>query len=229
MTTVVILQPGYLPWLGFFDQMRRSDVFVYYDDVQFDKHGWRNRNRIKTPAGPLWLSVPVLHSGRHGQPILEVEIDNRLPWARKQISSIRQNYAKAPYLDDYLPGLNAVLQRSWKYLVDLDMRVVELMGTWLDIQPRIARSSELGIEGKKSARLLDICRHFGADCYISGDAAKDYLDSELFAANGVRVEWQEYQHPVYPQLHGDFLPYLSALDMVLNTGATSQKIIKRVN
>ena len=77
--------------------------------------------------------------------------------------------------------------------------------------------------------MLDICRHFGADCYISGDAAKDYLDSELFAANGVRVEWQEYQHPVYPQLHGDFLPYLSALDMVLNTGATSQKIIKRVN
>ena len=229
MTTVVILQPGYLPWLGFFDQMRRSDVFVYYDDVQFDKHGWRNRNRIKTPAGPLWLSVPVLHSGRHGQPILEVEIDNRVPWARKHISSIRQNYTRAPFIDDYLPALDAVLQRPWKYLVDMDMRVVELMGTWLDIQPRIARSSELGIEGEKSARLLDICRHFGADCYISGDAAKDYLDFELFAANGIRVEWQEYPHPVHPQLHGEFLPYLSALDLVLNTGAESQKIIRGVS
>lgn len=229
MTTVAILQPGYLPWLGFFDQMRRSDVFVYYDDVQFDKHGWRNRNRIKTPAGPLWLSVPVLHSGRRGQPIVDVEIDNRVPWARKHLSSIRQNYAKSPYIDDYLPGLDAILQRPWKFLVDLDMHVVELLAAWLDIQPRIVRSSELGIEGDKSARLLDICRHFSADCYISGDAAKDYLDCELFSANAISVQWQEYPHPVYPQLHGNFLPYLSALDLVLNTGAASQKIIRGVS
>src|SRR2546428_2852818 len=103
--TVAILQPGYLPWIGFFDQMRRADVFVYYDDVQYDKHGWRNRNRIKTQTGPLWLTVPVHHSGL-GQPsILQVEIDARVPWARKHLASIRQAYAAAPFLEQYLPPL----------------------------------------------------------------------------------------------------------------------------
>ncbi len=229
MTTVVVLQPGYLPWLGFFDQMLRSNVFVYYDDVQFDKHSWRNRNRIKTPNGPLWLSVPVLHSGRFGQKILEVEIDNRAPWARKHIGSIRQNYAKSSFIDDYLPGLEAMLQRPWKYLVDLDMSVVELMCGWLNIGPRVVCSSELGIAGEKSERLLNLCRHFSADRYISGDAATDYLEVDLFSRHGIRVDWQQYKHPVYPQLHGDFLPYMSALDLVLNAGPASQQIIRGIS
>src|SRR3989442_9456693 len=105
--TVAVLQPGYLPWLGFFDQMRRSDVFVYYDDVQFDKHGWRNRNRVKAPTGPHWLTVPVLH---HGKPrIKEVEIDERMPWARRHIGTIRQFYARATFLERYLGELDELL------------------------------------------------------------------------------------------------------------------------
>ena len=125
--TLVILQPGYLPWLGFFDQMRRSDVFVYYDDVQYDKHGWRNRNRIKTPSGPQWLTVPVRHSGLGSPRIVDVEIDSRTPWVRKHLASIRQAYAAAPFLRQYMPELEELLQRRWERLVDLDLAVAELM------------------------------------------------------------------------------------------------------
>ena len=112
VTTVVVLQPGYLPWLGFFDQMRRADVFVYYDDVQYDKHGWRNRNRIKTQDGPQWLTVPVRHGGQGFPRIIDVEIDGRTPWARKHVASVRQAYARAPFLQRYLPELEELLQRQ---------------------------------------------------------------------------------------------------------------------
>lgn len=226
MLVVVVLQPGYLPWLGFFDQMLRCDVFVYYDDVQFDKHGWRNRNRIKSPSGPLWLTVPVLNTGRHGQKIVEAEIDNRQPWARKHLGTIAQNYAKAPHLRTCLPQLEEILMRRWESLVELDMAVAGLMCDWLGIRRTVVRSSELAVEGDKSRRLLDICRHFGADRYLSGDSAHDYLDVELFAQNGVQVEWQSYRHPVYRQLHGEFMPYLSALDLVLNMGPESLSVLE---
>lgn len=218
MTTVVILQPGYLPWLGFFDQVIRSEVFVYYDDVQFDKHGWRNRNRIKSPNGAHWLTVPVLNKGKFGQTNLEVEIDNRQPWANKHIATTRQFYARAPHLKMYLPELEELLCSGWDNLVDLDLAVVNLICEWLHVKRKMVRSSELGISGTKSERLLKICQNFGATNYLSGDSAKDYLDVDLFAENGVSVEWQQFNHPVYPQLHGEFIPYLSVLDMLLNVG-----------
>jgi hypothetical protein len=217
-TTVVVLQPGYLPWLGFFDQLRRADVFVYYDDVQYDKHGWRNRNRIKTQHGPLWLTVPVRHAGRGTPTILEVEVDARTPWARKHVSSIRQAYARAPFLNTYLPALEELLQRKWGRLVDLDITCAGVMAEWFGLRRRIERSSELGVDGSPSERLITICRHFGASKYLSGDAARTYLDVPLFERNGIAVEWQQYTHPVYPQLHSGFIPHLSALDLLLNCG-----------
>jgi hypothetical protein len=216
--TVVVLQPGYLPWLGFFDQLHRSDVFVYYDDVQYDKHGWRNRNRIKTQSGPLWLTVPVRHSGKGLPRILDVEIDARTPWARKHVASIRQAYADAPFLRRYMPPLEELLLRKWERLVDLDIACVDLLAGWLGLRRRIERSSALGIGGERSERLLNICRHFGASTYLSGDAAQAYLDVPLFERHGIAVEWQRFTHPAYPQLHGEFVPFLSALDLVLNCG-----------
>lgn len=225
MTTVVILQPGYLPWLGFFDQMLRSDVFVYFDDVQYDKHGWRNRNRIKSATGPIWLTVPVLNAGRLGQKINEVEIDNRGPWARKHITAIAQNYARAPYLKTYLPQLDALLTRHWESLVELDLAVVELICNWIGIERQIERSSRMRIEGGQSERLLNVCRHFQADRYLSGDSAKNYLDVKSFLHGGVQVEWQAYRHPTYPQLHGEFFPYLSVLDLVMNVGEKSLDVL----
>ena len=217
--TVVILQPGYLPWLGFFDQMRRADVFVYYDDVQYDTHGWRNRNRIKTQQGPLWLTVPVRHSGLSKPRVQDVTIDSRTNWAKKHVASIRQAYAPAPFLKQYMPALEEVLMRPWERLVDLNIAVAALLAEWLGIRRRIERASELGIEGGQSDRLVEICRHFGASTYLSGNAAKEYLDVDVFRRHGIQVEWQDYTHPVYPQLHGDFVPFMSAIDLILNCGS----------
>jgi len=226
--TLVVLQPGYLPWLGFFDQMQRSDLFIYYDDVQFDKHGWRNRNRVKGPDGaPHWLTVPVLHSGRNWPPILEVEIDNRTPWARKHVGTLKQFYHKAPYLSRYLPALEEMLERGWTLLVDLDLAVTALICEWLGITRPTLRASTLGIPGKKSDRLLALCQHLGARRYLSGSAAKNYLDTELLARHGIEVEWQDYVHPVYPQQHGDFVPHLSIVDLLFNCGQESAAILGR--
>jgi hypothetical protein len=211
-----VLQPGYLPWLGFFDQLRRADVFVYYDDVQYDKHGWRNRNRIKTQRGPAWLTVPVRHGGTPR--IVDVEIDARTPWAKKHVATIRQAYARAPFLQRSMPALEELLQRRWERLVDLDLACVDLLASWLGIRTRIERSSALGIQGERTDRLVQICSRFNATTYLSGDAAQDYLDVDLFAQHGIAVEWQRYTHPTYAQLHGDFVPYLSALDLILNCG-----------
>jgi hypothetical protein len=225
MTTVVVLQPGYLPWLGFFDQMRRCDIFVYYDDVQFDKNGWRNRNRIKTAQGAQWLTVPVRHSGRMGQRVCDVEIEDTRPWVEKHLRAIAQSYAKAPFLDRYLPDLDAVFRREWLLLLDLDLALAALMCRWLGVERRVLRASELGITGGQSERLANICRHLGADRYLTGPAARDYLDIGCFASTGIEVLWHDFAHPVYPQLHGEFLPYMSALDLLLNVGPDSLSAI----
>lgn len=226
MKTVVILQPGYLPWLGFFDQMRLSDVFVYYDDVQYDTHSWRNRNRIKSPSGPHWLTVPVLHKGMGKPRILDVLIDKRTPWAKKHVGTIKQFYAKAPFVKRYLPELEDVLMRKWEYLVDLDIEVAHLLSRWLRLEPQVVRSSSLKIGEEKSERLLEICKYFHAECYLSGDLAQNYLDTGLFLTQGIRVEWQHFKHPIYRQQHGSFLPQLSALDLILNEGEASAVILR---
>jgi hypothetical protein len=187
MTTLVVLQPGYLPWLGFFDQLRRADVFVYYDDVQYDKGGWRNRNRVKAPHGPAWLTVPVLHHGLGPQRINEVHIDNRSSWARKHIETVRQLYAGAPFTTRYLPELQDLLERDWDLLAELDIAATDLMLGWLKLRRDFHQASALGVGSGQSERLLTLCRHFGADHYLSGDAARDYLDVGLFEAAGVAV------------------------------------------
>jgi hypothetical protein len=224
-TCLAVLQPGYLPWLGFFDQLRRADVFVIYDDVQYDKHGWRNRNRIKGPAGPHWLTVPVRTSGRHLCPIVEMEIDGRLPWARKHLGTIGQFYRSAPFFGSYYPELAVVLEKEWPLLIDLDLALTRLLARWLDIRTPVCRSSELGLaESDPNGRLLQLCRHFKAGRYLSGAAARNYLDAGLFASSGIEVIWQDYQHPVYEQLHGPFVPYLSMLDLLFNCGERSRRI-----
>lgn len=223
--TVCILQPGYLPWLGFFHQMSRSDIFVLYDDVQYDKHGWRNRNRIKSANGPQWMTVPVRHKGLGLPRLVDVEIDNQTAWGRKHLASIRQAYAKAPYLNRYLPELEEVYRTKWMRLVDLDMRIIQLLSRWLDVGSRMVRSSELSISGERSERLVRICQYFGATRYLSGPSAQAYLNTHLFAQEGIEVEWHAYRHPVYAQLHGEFVPQMSTLDLLLNCGKESKAIV----
>lgn len=225
MSTLVVLQPGYLPWLGFFDQMMRADYFVYYDDVQFDKHGWRNRNRVKGPNGPVWLTVPVRHKGRTNQLINTVEISGDGRWHTKHIRTIRELYTRASFTSDHIEGLDAVLGKPYERLVDLCYATVEYFRTVLEISTPTFLSSELGIGGDRSERLINLCRHFGADTYLSGDAARSYLQTELFEDSGIKVLWQKYEHPIYLQQHGPFITHLSIVDLVLNMGSESRSIL----
>src|SRR5512139_694547 len=222
---VVILQPGYLPWLGFFEQFYRSDLFVIYDDVQFDRRGWRHRNRIKGPAGAQWLTVPVLKKGRFAQTIRETRIDTTMAWQRKHLGSLRACYAHAPYFDSYYPGVEHLLQNSWEFLLDLDMALIEVLLGCLGLRRPVQLASEIGGSGRSTERLYEICRAVGASRYLTGEAAKDYLDETLFSAGGIQVEYQHYDHPVYRQLFGAFTSHLSLLDLLFNHGPDSLDIL----
>lgn len=219
-----ILQPGYLPWLGFFEQVYRSDTFVLYDDVQFDKNSWRNRNRIKTADGPLWLTVPVRHKGHTVQTLLQTEIIDDKRWPRKHLNSLTVHYAKAPYFDRYRDELSSILQQDWKYLVDLDIALIRYLLKELGITTPLVRSSVLGVPGNKTERLVAICKELNATSFYEGAAGRDYIDENKFNEQGITIEYQEYRHPVYPQLHGEFMPYLSIVDLLFNCGDESLSI-----
>jgi hypothetical protein len=223
---VVILQPSYLPWLGYFDQMCKSDIFVIYDDVQYDKNSWRNRNRIKTSQGWQWLTVPVLLKGRNFPLNRDVEINNGVDWQSKHLKSIIQNYRQAAFFADFIGSLESVLTREWKFLIELNVELLSLLKKRLGFQTEICMASELTIaKVGKTERLIEICRRFGADSFLEGDAGKNYIDESLFSNAGIRLEYHQYQHPVYRQLHGDFIPYLSVVDLLFNHGSESGQIL----
>jgi len=223
---LAVLQPGYIPWLGFFDQMNRADTFVLYDDVQYTRSDWRSRNRVKGPAGPVWLTVPVLKKGRLGQSILDAEIDVRSSdWARKHKETLRIHYRKAPHFDRYWPIFEDGYKEPWRRLVDLDLYFISRLSEALEIRPRVLRSSELGVAGERVERLVALCRHLGASEYLTGDAAEDYMEPRVFADAGVTLEYQRFEHPQYPQLYGEFVPYLSAVDLLFNCGSESRAVI----
>jgi len=213
---LVALQPSYLPWLGAFEQFARSDVFVFYDDVQYDRDGWRNRNRIKTAQGIRWLTVPVQTSGKFGQRILDVKIDNRQGWARKHLQTMEQAYAKAPHLQSFLAELRPVLEQSWDSLADLNITLFLRLARCMGLERTVRRSSELSLPAGKNERLLELCRIFGAQTYYSGSAARDYLEAERFRQAGITVRWQDFRPPVYPQLHGEFVSHLSVVDWLFH-------------
>lgn len=223
--TIVILQPGYLPWLGFFDQMYKSDLFVVYDDVQFDKEGWRNRNRIKTAQGWTWVTVPVLLSGKDKPLVKDVLIDNKKNWPRKHLQTIRQNYSKAPFFEKYFSLFEDIYVQSWKYLIDLDMALIRLIMSQLGLERDLVFSSKLGIAGESTERLVAICKHLGATRFYEGAAGQDYLDESLFEAQNITVDYQDYDHPVYEQRYGEFVPYLSVIDLLFNHGEDSLDIL----
>jgi hypothetical protein len=193
--------------------------------VQFDKHGWRNRNRVKGPKGAVWLTVPVLHHGRMGQSILDVEIDDSQDWRRKHLSTVSQLYAHAPLLDTILPRLRDIIERPRPRLVSLNLALIDWLAAEIRISTPRYRASELDVGGDRSERLINFCHHFGATRYISGNAAQEYLDEARFAAAGIEVIWHNYSHPTYAQQHGEFVPYLSVLDLLLNVGAKSLSVL----
>lgn len=224
--TIGILQPGYLPWLGFFEQMYRSDAFVIYDDVQYDKEGWRNRNRIKSADGVQWLTVPVIFKLSDAPLIHEVRIDNKGNWRKKHLASIRQNYANAPFIKDYVCLFEDAYSRDWEYLIDLDMFFINKLTQCLGMgDKQIVRSTSLHIEGDRIGRLINLCQFFGADVFYEGVAGKNYIEEGRFRDHGIRVEYQDYKHPVYRQLYGEFVSHLSVVDLLFNHGCESLGII----
>ncbi len=229
---VVVLQPGYLPWLGFFDLLQRADRFVIYDDVQFDRRGWRQRNRIKTAQGVRWLSVPV--NASRPDRIYDVTVASDQNWARQHLQTIRHSYHEAPFFDWLFDPLAEVLERPWHQLLDLDVAVIRLLASLLRIDTPLLSSRELAAHHPETAsqgsgaihatsRLVAICRALDADRYLTGDSARDYLQLPLF--EGIEVEWHGYHHPEYSQLHGPFIPYLSVIDLMFNHGPESLGIL----
>lgn len=223
--TVGILQPGYLPWLGFFEQVHRCDIFVLYDDVQFEKGSWRNRNRIKTPNGPQWLTVPVLLKGQSFPLIKDVAVNSSVPWQKRHIRAINQNYSKSPFLDRYAEGLFEILNKPWRFLIDLDLELIYWLVEQLSISTRILLSSALGVHGSNVQRLINIVQSLGGDHFYEGSAGQNYIDVDIFEQAGISITFQEYKHPRYPQLYGDFISHLSVIDLLFNCGPDSLRII----
>lgn len=220
---IAVLQPSYLPWLGYFDQIARVDAFVFYDDVQYDRDGWRNRNRIKTETAEhwQWLTVPVLLKGKHGSKINEVEINNTEHWRRKHLAALSQWYRRTPFFKDVIGFFEDLYAREWKSLCELATTSVRELCALMGIRTPLHFSSGLGVAGERVERLVRLCEHFGADEYLTGDAAEDYLDPEAFAQKNIRIVYQRYHHPRYPQLYGEFVSHLSIVDLLFNSGPAS--------
>jgi hypothetical protein len=215
MRTVVIEQPNYIPWIGYFDLIRQSDVWVWYDDVQYTKRDWRNRNRIAAGDAAEWLTVPVKTTGRFHQRICEVDIDESRPWRRQHLESIRRCYARAPYFDTVFALLETAFAANDTRLADLTIRLGQAIATLLELRPAFLRSSELpSAGGGREQRLLEICRGAGVAIYLSGPRARAYLDPCRFEAAGIELRYAVYDYPPYPRGIHPYVPNLSIIDML---------------
>ena len=218
---VVILQPSYIPWRGYFDQIRRADVFVFYDDVQYDKHGWRNRNQIKTTQGKQWITIPVHSKGvTDGINIKDVRIDWSKSWRKKHLNALTFAYSKAPFFESYQPWLESVYNREDEFLADFTISTTVELARMLGItDTRFMRSSELpNLRGDKTDRVIDVLERVGATHYICGPSASSYMEPEKFDEAGIPFEYMEYNYPEYPQLHPPYDPFVTILDLLFMMG-----------
>jgi hypothetical protein len=213
---VSIHQPAYLPWLGYFDRIAASDAFVFLDNVQFEKNSYTNRNRVKTAAGPLWLTVPVLSQGHLQKTLVDLEIDNRQDWKKKHLRSVEQNYRRAACFAERYERFAASYAPDAARLTELCYRQLNFWLQELAIPTRVLRASELPVTGSKSELILALCRHLGATTYLSGPLGRSYLQQESFSAAGIELRYQNFVHPEYPQLFGEFMPALAVVDFWLN-------------
>lgn len=216
-----IHQIQFMPGLRFFSKMRSADVFVLLDDVQYEKREFQNRNRIKTPSGAQYLTVPVITKGRREQKINEVLSDNELKWRQEHLKAIKLNYAKAPYFKEYMGPLEEIYSAEYPRLCEIALKTVDFLAGHFGITTPRLLSSTLNIRTSSTRRLVDICGAVKADVYLSGTGARDYLDEKLFSEAGIKLEWQEFGVKEYPQRHGPFVENLSALDLLFNCGPES--------
>lgn len=225
---VSVHQPHYLPWLGYLDKIDQSDLFVVLDNVQYKKREFQNRNRIKTPDGETWLTVPVVTKGKYEQKTSEVEIDNSVSWQDKHARSLEMNYGKAAHYGEVMGRLMKYYDREpWGRLMDLSVEMLKYYLEAFGIETPVRFESEFDIQGLRTERIVNICLATGADTYLSGSGAKEYLEEGMFEKAGLKLEYQHYRHPVYRQLHGEFRPYMCAADLLFNHGPESGEIMKK--
>ena len=226
MSTIVISQPMFFPWAGMFEQMRLADAYVHYDDVQFSKGSFTNRVQIKTATGAQWLTVPLrdLHLG---QRILEVAVDNRQDWRQKHLLTLSQAYAQAPFKQEMLSLVKAVYEQPANTISELAVSsMMAIHGYFGFSRPyEFNWSSRIEVGGDSSARVLAVVKHLRGTVYLTGHGARHYLDHEWFEREGVQVEYIDYQKRTYSQLHGEFTPFVSALDLIANEGKAGARVI----
>lgn len=225
---IAILQSNYIPWKGYFDLINCVDEFVVFDDVQFTKRDWRNRNKLKTPTGTAWLTVPVKVAGKFEQLIKDTEIEND-SWSKKHWKFFEMNYKRSKYFNEVCEFLeDCYLETPYKYLSELNMSLIKKICSYLDINTKFSHSSDFNLVNEKSSRLLEICKQANATEYISGPAAKNYLNTDLFDKSKINVSWFNYSsYPEYPQLWGEFVHEVSILDLLFNCGKDSIKYLQR--
>ena len=228
----VFLQPSYIPWRGFFDQIYRADIFVFFDNVQYDKRGWRNRNRIKTPHGIQWLTIPVHSKGSQTENISinQIHISWDHPWNEDHWKTLKMAYAKTPYYKRYAPLLESFYTTRPEMLADFTIDTTIALARELGItHPSFLRSSSLGVPGSKTGnktdRLINILNKLGATTYITGPSAKNYIEQEKFQEAQINLLYMSYNYIDYPQLYPPYDPQVSILDLLFMTGPDAMNFI----
>lgn len=231
MKKVCIHQPDFAPYLGFFHRLLLADIYIVLDDIQFisgSRECWRNRDKIKTPRGEQWITLSVEKGPLHRN-INEVLLSAQNDWIDKNINLLAENYRKAAFYDRYHPDIVGIYRGGHKRMMDLNMAFLKYFFEIFDIRIPMMLSSSLDVGGKRTERVVNLVKKVDGTHYVSGTGAKDYMDENderLFKEAGIVLEWQKFTHPVYPQLHGDFIPYLSCLDVLYNCGPNSREILR---
>lgn len=229
MKKIAVLQSNYIPWKGYFDMIAAVDEFILFDDMQYTRRDWRNRNQIKTPRGVQWLTVPVMVKGRYHQKIKDTEIDGT-NWALTHWNSFTQNYSKASHFKEIADWLEPLyLVESYTHISQLNRRFIEAICDYLGIKTTISNSWDYSLHEGKTERLADLCAQAGGTEYISGPAAKDYIDESVFTGRDIKLTWFDYSgYPEYLQLWGEFTHGVSILDLLFNHGKESTEYMRYV-
>jgi hypothetical protein len=212
---ITIHQPDFFPWLGFFDRWKKADLYIMLDDVQFLRRGWHHRDKIKTQSGVSWFTVPIVKKGKYSQLINEAEIDNNTNWRSKCLNTIYFNYKKAPNFEYCYEKIEGICNKKYQLLIDLNKDIMDFAALELGIDTPTVFSSKYDVKSTSTQRLVDLVRLSEGTTYLTGLGSKDYLDESIFNDEGVKVDWCDFQHPVYEQLYGDFIPGLSCLDFLM--------------
>lgn len=227
MKSVAILQSNYIPWKGYFDIIGSVDEFIIYDDMQYTRRDWRNRNKIKTPAGLVWLTVPVLSRGNYFEPIKDIKIDGS-NWSKNHLTSLTHNYKKSKYFTEIMELISPFYQSNkYVFLTDLNVDIIKAICQYLGIQSKIAKSSDYNFHGDASERLANICSQSNASVYLSGPSAKNYINESSFAELGINIQYINYEdYKEYNQLWGKFEHHVTILDMLFCCGQNSNNYLK---